>query len=89
MPSTKYEGLSYPTLFLKCMGSNLRNNCLKDRATTFARQNDYYALFATNKANKIHSIGILSSCSDTIHSHSIKQNRNKKYHRNVTNAELL
>ena len=53
MPSTKYEGLSYPTHFLKSRGSVIMNNFLEYRtkqATLFARRNDLYALFATNKA---------------------------------------
>ena len=60
MPSTKCEGLSYPTHFLKSMGSVIRNNFLEHRstqATLFARRNDFYALFATNKS-KTYSIGI-------------------------------
>ena len=51
MSSTKYEGSSYPTHFLKSRGSTIMNNLLKGRAkkksrATFARRNDYYALFA-------------------------------------------
>ena len=60
MPSTKCEGLSYPTYFLKSRGSVIRNNFLEYRTTQaalFARRNDFYALFATNKA-KTYSIGI-------------------------------
>ena len=60
MPSTKCEGLSYPTHFLKSRDSVIRNNFLEYRtkqATLFARRNDFYALFATIKAN-IYSIGI-------------------------------
>ena len=56
MLSTKCEGLSYPTHFLKSKGSVIRNNFLKNRtkqATRFARRNDFYALFATNKAKRI------------------------------------
>ena len=33
MPSTKYEGLSYPTHFLKSGGSDIRNNFLEYRTT--------------------------------------------------------
>ena len=54
MPSTKCEGLSYSTHFLKSMGSVIRNNFLEYRtkqATLFARRNDLYASFATDKAN--------------------------------------
>ena len=60
MSSTKGEGLSYPTHFLKSMGSVIRNNFLEYRttqATLFVRRNNFNALFATNKAKK-YSIGI-------------------------------
>ena len=80
MPSTKYEGLSYPTHFLKSRGSVIRNNCLEYRtkqATLFARRNDLYALFATNKAKRLLNMHYSCSCSDTIHSKSIKKNRKK------------
>ena len=53
MLSTKCEGLSYPTPFLKSRGRVFRNNFLEYRtkqATLFARRNNVYALFATNKA---------------------------------------
>ena len=53
MPSTKYEGFRYTTHFLKSRGSVIRNNFLEYRtkqATLFARRNDIYALFASNKA---------------------------------------
>ena len=56
MPSTKCEGLSYPTHFLKSRGSVIRNNLIEYRvkqATRFARRNDFYALFATNKAKHV------------------------------------
>ena len=56
MPSTKCEGLSYPTRFLKSRGSVIKNNFLEygaKQATLFARRNDLYALFATNKAKHI------------------------------------
>ena len=59
MPSTKCEGLSYPTHFLKSRGSVIRNDFLEYRtkqATLFARRNDFYALLATYKAK--HSIGL-------------------------------
>ena len=53
MSSTKCEGFSYPTHFLKSRGSVITNNFLEYRtkqATMFARRNDFYALFAINKA---------------------------------------
>ena len=56
MPSTKCEGLSYPTHFLKSRRSVIRNNFLEYRvkqATHLARRNNLYALFATNKAKDI------------------------------------
>ena len=61
MPSTKCEGLSYPTHFLKSRGSVIRNTFLEyraEQATLFVRQNDSFALLATNKAKKKYSIGI-------------------------------
>ena len=80
MPSTKCEGLSYPTHFLKSRGSVIWNNFLEYRtkqATLFARQNDFYALFATNKAKNILNRHFSCSCIDTIYSKSIKKNRKK------------
>ena len=56
MPSTKCEGLSYPTHFLKSRGSVIRNNLLEYRtkqATLFARRNDLYPLIATKTAKHI------------------------------------
>ena len=82
MPSTKCEELSYPTHFLKSRGSVIRNNFLEYRtthATLFARRNDFYALFATNKAKNILNRHFSCSCSDTIYSKSIKKNRKKSH----------
>ena len=70
MTSTKYEGLSYPTHFLKSKGSVIRNNFLEYRtnqAALFARQNDSYALSATNKAKHILNRRFSYSCSGTIY----------------------
>ena len=56
IPSTKCDGLSYPTHFLKSRGSVIRNIFLEYRtkqATLFARRNDFYAVFLTNKAKHI------------------------------------
>ena len=50
MQPTKCEGLSYPTHFLKSRGSVITH--------LFVRRNDFYALFASNKAKHILSIGI-------------------------------
>ena len=82
MPSTKYAGLSYPTHFLKSMGSVIRNNFLEyrtNKATHFARRNDYYALLAINKAKYILNRLFSCSCSDTIYSKSIMKNRKKSH----------
>ena len=82
MPSTKYEGLSYPTHLLKSKGSVTRNNFLEYRttqATLFARRNDLYAMFATNKAKNILNRHLSCSCSDIIYSKSIKKNRKKSH----------
>ena len=82
MASTKCEGLSYPTHFLKSMGSVIRNNFLEYRttqATVFARRNDLYALLATNKAKKILNRHLSCSCSDIIYSKSIKKKRKKSH----------
>ena len=76
MPSTKCEGLSYPTHFLKSRGSVIRNNFLEYRtnqATLFARRNDLYALFATNKAKHVLNRHFLCSRSDTTYSKRIKK----------------
>ena len=78
MPSTKCEGLSYPTHFLKSMGSVIRNPFLEyrtEQATLIERRNDFYALVATNKAKYILMRHFACSCSDTIYSTSIKKNR--------------
>ena len=78
MALTKCEELSYLTHFLKSRGSVFRNNFLEYRtkqATLFARRNDFYALFATNKAKIILNRHFPCSCSDTIYSKSIKKNR--------------
>ena len=82
MPLTKCEGLSYPTHFLKSMGSVIRNNFLEystTQATLFAQRNDLYALFATNKVKNILNWHLLCSCSDIIYSKSIKKNRKKSH----------
>ena len=79
MPSTKYEGLSYPTHFLKSKGSVIRNNFLEYRTTLFARRNAFYALFATNKAKHILNRHFSCSCSDTIYSKGIKKIRKKSH----------
>ena len=82
MPSTKCEGLRYPTHFLKNRGSVIRNNFLEFRtkqATFVVRQNDFMHWSLQIKQNiYMYSIGIFScSCSDTIYSKSMKKNRKK------------
>ena len=81
MPSTKCEGLSYPTHFLKNRDSVIWNTFLEYRtkqATLFARGNYFYALFATNKAQHTPNRYFSCSFSYTINSKSIK--RIKKFH---------
>ena len=76
MPSTKCEGFSYPTHFLKSKGSVIRNTFVEYRtkqATLFARRNDFNALFAKNKAKHILNRHFSCSCSATIYSKSIKK----------------
>ena len=92
MQSTKCEGLSYPTHFLKSRGSVIRNNFLEYRtkqATFFARRNDFYALFATNKAKQILNRHFSCSCSDTIYSKSINKNRKKSHFLKFTISLLV
>ena len=82
MPSTKWEGLSYPTHFWKIRGNVIGNNFLEyrtEQATIFARRNDFYALFATNKAKHILNRHVPCSCSDSIYSKSIKKSRKKSH----------
>ena len=76
MPPTKCEWLSYPHPLLERGGSVIRNNFLEyktKQATLLARRNDFYALFATNKAKNILKRHFSRSCSDTIYSKSIKK----------------
>ena len=60
MPSTKCEGLSYPTHFLKSRGTVIRDNFLEYRtkqATIFARRSDFMHWSLQIKQN-IYPIGI-------------------------------
>ena len=78
MPSTKCEGLSYPTHILKSRGSVIRNIFLEYRAkeaTLFELRNDFYALLATNKTKHTINRHFSCSCSDIVYSKSIKKNR--------------
>ena len=83
MPSTKCEGRSYPIHFFESRGSVIRNYSLEYRtkqAALFARRNDVYALFATNKAKHILNRHLFfCSCAHTINSKSIKKNRKKSH----------
>ena len=82
MPSTKCEGLNYPTHFLKTRDSIIRNNFLEYRtkqAKLFPLRNDCYALFAIDKAKHILNKHFSRSCSDTIYSKIIKKNRKKSH----------
>ena len=82
MPPTKYEGLSYPTHFLKSRGSAIRNHFLEFRtkqATPFNQRNYCYALLATNKAKHVLNQLFSSSCSDAIYSKSIKKIEKKSH----------
>ena len=70
MSSTKYAGLSNPTYFLKSRGSVIRNNFLENRtnkATHFARRNDFYVLLAINKTKYIFNRLFSCSWNDTIY----------------------
>ena len=91
MSSTKYVGLSYPTHFLKSRGSVIRNNFLEyrtNKATHFARGNDFNALLAINKAKHTPNRLFLYSCSETIYCKSIKKiekkSRLKDYHFSIS-----
>ena len=78
MSSTKYEGSSYPTHFLKSRGSTITNNFLKGRAKKAVQllRDEMIIMHCLleNKANHILNRHFLSSCSDTIYSKSIKRN---------------
>ena len=60
MTSTKYEGLSYPTHFLKSRGSIIRNNFLKCRTkkATFLRDKTIFMQCSLQIKQNIYSIGI-------------------------------
>ena len=82
MPAIKCEGLSYPIHFLKSRGSVRRNIFLEYRAkqaTHFARRNDFYALFATNKTKHILNRHFSCFCSESIYNKGIKKNRKKSH----------
>ena len=92
MSSTKCEGLSYPTHFLKNRGSVIKNNFPEYRtkqATLFVRQNDFYALLAKYKAKHILIRHFSCSCSDTVFSKSIKKIRKKSHFRKFTFSLLF
>ena len=60
MPSTKCEGLSYPTHFLKSRGSVIRNKFLNQNKTshTFLRDEMIYMHCSLQIKQNIYSIGI-------------------------------
>ena len=77
MSSTKYEGSSYPTHFLKSRGINITNNFLKGRpkkAVLLCDEMIILHCLLGNKAKHILNRHFLSSCSDTIYGKSIKRN---------------
>ena len=80
MPSTKYEGLSYPTHSLKSRVVLLGIICMNTELNKphFLR-NEFYALFATNKAKHTLNMHFSCSCSDTSYSKSIKKNGKKSH----------
>ena len=61
----------------------------RTQATLFAQRNDFYALFATNKAKHILNRCFSCSCSDTLYSKSIKKNRKKSHFRKFTISLLV
>ena len=78
----KMGGVKLPHPLLKSMGSVIWNNfleCRSKRPTLFARQNDFYALFASNKTKHILNKHFACSCSDTIYSKSIKKNKKNRF----------
>ena len=82
MPSTKYDGFSYATYFLKSRGSVISYSFFEYRTnqvTLFGQRNDFYSLLITNKAKHILNRLVSCSCSDTIYSKSIKENRKKSH----------
>ena len=60
MPSTKCEGLSYPTHFLKSRGSVVRNNFLEYRTTQahFLRDEMIFMHCSLQIKQKTYSMGI-------------------------------
>ena len=77
MPSTKCEGLSYPTHFLKSKGSVIRNIFLEYRtkqATLFGRKMIFMHCSLQIKQNILLNMHFSCSCCDTIYSESIKKN---------------
>ena len=83
MSSTKYEGLSYPTHFLKSRLSTIMNNFLKGRAKKAVQilRDEMIIMHCLleNKAKHILKGHFLSFCSDTIYSKS-RGDRGKMIH---------
>ena len=82
MSSTLCAGLSYPTHFLKSRGSVIKNKFLEyrsNKATHFVGRNDFYALYAINKAKHILNRLFSCSCSSTIYGKCIKKYQKKSH----------
>ena len=79
MPSTKCEGLSYPTHFLKSRGSVIRNNFLEYRTKQATLLRDEIICMHCSLQITKHIFNTHFSCSfsDIIYSKSIKKNRKK------------
>ena len=60
MPLTKFEGLSYPTYFLKSRGSVIRNNFLENRTkqATLLRDEIVFMHCLLQIKQNVYSIGI-------------------------------
>ena len=84
MPSTKCEGLSYPTHFLKSKGSVIKDNFHEYRnkqATLSALRNDFMHCSLQIKQNNLFNRHFSCSCCDTILSKSIKKNQRTSHFR--------
>ena len=83
MPPTKYEGLSYPTHFLKSRGNGIRNSFLAYRTKqviNFARRTVFIHFSVQIKQN-LYSIGICRSpfVTQCMYSKSMKKNCKKSH----------
>ena len=76
MPSTKCEGLSYPTHFLKSRGSVIKNNFLEYRtkqATLLRDEMIFMHCSLQIRQKNILNRHLSCSCSDIIYSKSVKK----------------